>query len=507
MATSSGGKDGEESKGRLEVFDGSNPSGYRKWRRRAELYLLALPSNYSKERWGPKLLEFIQGEAEEALEDLSIEKVTAETGYKDIFSILDDKYKELQQESLHRGLKEYFYQVMIKPGESYRNFMVRIDTAHRKLVEHGITLPEEVQGWFLMRKLGLDQSSESMVLTATSGSLKKSEVTKAIKAIFPQGKGGHIKKSDVFVADEFDQESGMPAVDMDVQIDDVEQAEVQEIFEVVAEQLQQNSDYEEEEAIDVFETYRDIKRKVQDKKTSRGFKGSAKGQSKGQMGSAWQLQGSIKGRIDIIKSKTRCHVCKQLGHWRRECPVRNQSRGRSTAASSATGSSTANDVRYTDVLSFDEYQVLKPVAEVLVSEKQGKQRSAAKIKGKSLDEWKLGEDGRELWRIHRKARIGLFTPKGVPGCPVEEDRLQGSRRTEVNFVDGQTETITDLVGGTSANKSLSKLWTGVTRFSLKPQQEQVAHEQSVYDIHLTDTVVTEFEQQVLSQGAWAGSWR
>ena len=89
---------------------------------------------------------YIQGEAEEALEDLSIEKVTAKNGYKDIFSISDDKYKELQQESLHRGLKEYFYQVMIKHGESYRNFMVRLDTSNKKLVEHGITLPEEVQG-------------------------------------------------------------------------------------------------------------------------------------------------------------------------------------------------------------------------------------------------------------------------------------------------------------------------------------------------------------------------
>ena len=291
MATSSG-KEGDEHRSRLEVFAGSNPAGYRRWRRRAELFLLALPSNYSKERWGPKLLEFIQGEAEEALEDLSIEKVTAENGYKDILAILDDKYKELQQESLHRGLKEYFYQVMIKPGESYRNFMVRLDTAHRKLAEHGITLPEEVQGWFLMRKLGLDLPSESMVLTATSGSLKKSEVTKAIKAIFPQGKGGAVKRSDVFVLEELG-EQGMTGAEAEQPPEEDGQEEVQEIFEIVADQVQQHSDYEEDEALDVFESYRDIKKKVQDKKTSRGFKGSGKAQGKGHMGGAWQLQGPL----------------------------------------------------------------------------------------------------------------------------------------------------------------------------------------------------------------------
>ncbi|CAE7633612.1 GIP [Symbiodinium pilosum] len=367
MATSSG-KEGDEHRSRLEVFAGSNPAGYRRWRRRAELFLLALPSNYSKERWGPKLLEFIQGEAEEALEDLSIEKVTAENGYKDILAILDDKYKELQQESLHRGLKEYFYQVMIKPGESYRNFMVRLDTAHRKLAEHGITLPEEVQGWFLMRKLGLDLPSESMVLTATSGSLKKSEVTKAIKAIFPQGKGGAVKRSDVFVLEELG-EQGMTGAEAEQPPEEDGQEEVQEIFEIVADQVQQHSDYEEDEALDVFESYRDIKKKVQDKKTSRGFKGSGKAQGKG--------------------------------------------RARSSGGSSAAASSTTNDVHFTDVLSFNEYQSLDTVAEVLEMDNVTEPKQGDRAKGKQVDSWKVSEDGKELLRVHRKPRKGLFSPAGV----------------------------------------------------------------------------------------------
>ena len=324
-------KDGEESRSRLEVFDGTNPSAYKKWRRRAELYLLALPSNYTKERWGPKLLEYIQGEAEDALEHLSIEKVTSESGYLDILNILDDRYKELQQEALHRGLREYFYQVMIKPGESYRNFMVRLDTSYRKLVEHSIELPDEVQGWFLMRKLGLDQASESMLLTATGGSLKKTEVVKAVKAIFPQGKGGAVKTSDVFIGDDGSSEHGCTMNEPELNDAHGDQEDAQDIFEIVAEQVQAHSDYEEEEALEVFESYRDIKKKIQDKKVSRGFKGSGKGASRGQMGGTWQLQGSIRGKIDMIKAKTRCHICKQVGHWRREYPQRNNARAKSSA--------------------------------------------------------------------------------------------------------------------------------------------------------------------------------
>ena len=52
-----GGKDDDNKK--LEVFDGSEPATYKRWRRRAELHLRALPLTFSTERWGPKLLEYV----------------------------------------------------------------------------------------------------------------------------------------------------------------------------------------------------------------------------------------------------------------------------------------------------------------------------------------------------------------------------------------------------------------------------------------------------------------
>ena len=352
--------------------------------------MLALPSSCTKDRWGPKLLEYIQGEAEDALEHLSIEKVTSEKGYEDILGVLDDRYKELQQEALHRGLREYFYQVMIQPGEGCGNFMVRLGTSYRKLVQHGIELPEEVQGWFLMRKFGLDQASESMLLTATGGSLKKTEVVKAVKAIFPQGKGGNVKKTDVFVAEETPLEPGSVPKDMEPDEEGDDQNEVQEIFKIVAEQLQAESDYEEEGASDVFETYRDIMKKIQDKKVGRRFKRAGKGSGKGTASSSWQLQGSIRGKIELIKAKTRCHICKQLGHWRRECPQKNQNRARSSNATSTAGSSTASDVHYTDHLAYDEFRRVDTIPEVLAAEveetSEESREAKKKDKGKKADD-------------------------------------------------------------------------------------------------------------------------
>lgn len=56
----------------------------------------------------------------------------------------------------------------------------------RNLQAVKVTLPEEVKGWFLLRKLSLDKKAGAMVLTATGGSRKYDVANKAVKSAFPQ---------------------------------------------------------------------------------------------------------------------------------------------------------------------------------------------------------------------------------------------------------------------------------------------------------------------------------
>ncbi|CAE7675017.1 GIP [Symbiodinium sp. CCMP2456] len=297
------GKDDERPK--LERFDGSDPSMYRRWRRKAELMLLALPNTYTKDRWGAKLLEYVSGEAEEVCESLPLDKLTKEEGHKMIFEALDERYKELDKESLHKHLQEYFYGLKIRPGESYRNLTVRLDTSYRRLKEHAVELPDTVKGWFLLQKLQLEQSAQAMVLTATKGSLKYAEVDKAIQAIFPQGvaRSGSNKTKEVFTAE-------------GEQVELAEDETADDVYEAIAEAMQMTEEYDDEEALDVFETYKDIRRRVQEKKLGRGYKGH--------QGGDWKLTGTVKGKLELLKSKTRCHLCKERGHWKRECPKKGQ---------------------------------------------------------------------------------------------------------------------------------------------------------------------------------------
>lgn len=128
----------EEERFRLERFDGSEPATYKRWRRKAEIMLLALPSNFEKSRWGPKLCEHIAGEAESLIEHLSIEQLCKDDGFKTVLQTLDEKYLARKQEEAQYYLKEYFYKAVIKQGETYRQFAVRLETVYRHLEAHSI---------------------------------------------------------------------------------------------------------------------------------------------------------------------------------------------------------------------------------------------------------------------------------------------------------------------------------------------------------------------------------
>ncbi|CAE7664462.1 GIP [Symbiodinium sp. CCMP2592] len=308
------GKDEERPK--LERFDGSQPSSYRKWRRKAELIFLALPTTYTKDRWGATLSEYVSGEAEEVCEGLPLEKITKEDGHKLIFGALDGRYKESDKEALHNHLQEYFYDVKIRPGESYRNLTIRLDTSYRRLQEHSVELPEEVRGWFLLQKIKLDQASQAMLLTSTKGSLNRYFHGVASNAVG--------KTKEVFTAEGDELEYDMEESAADV-------------YEAIAGQFQQAEEYDDEDALDVFETYKDIRRRVQQKKLGRGYKGH--------QGGDWKLTGTLKGKLDMLKSKTKCHLCKEVGHWKRECPKQSQmaGSGRQTRPSGSNDAMVADD--------------------------------------------------------------------------------------------------------------------------------------------------------------------
>ena len=299
-----------DDRSKLEIFDGSDPSSYRAWKRRAKLMIAGLPTTVGPAKYGARLMEFVKGEAEALLETVDVEEIIKEDGEKAVFGILDDKYLPQPRDLLQNALKGFFYELNIRNGETYPQFITRYDTAVRKLKEQGVDLPSVVKGFMLLRKLKLDANQESMILSSTNGKMEFKEVIEKVRAIFPEGKGAS-RKQDVFEA--LDQVSeGRVATEQQEQHEMTET--IEDVLEVITDPLQNSGD--EEEALEIFETYAEVRRKLQEKRKGRGFQNSR------DEASQWKVSGTLRGRLEMLKQKTRCHLCKRTGHWKRECPER-----------------------------------------------------------------------------------------------------------------------------------------------------------------------------------------
>lgn len=256
---------GSSEKAKLEMFDGSGAISYRMWKRRAQLMLASLPSTISEKKCGPKLMGYVAGEAGRLLEHIEVEKLCEEGGDKLIWTVLDEKYGPRQMDLLQESLKTFFYDFSVKPQEGYRQFSARFTTAQRMLEEQKVTLPNVVLGCMFLKKLRLDSQGESMVLTASSGKLEIKEMMAAVFSIFPEGRGGGPMKShhpkEIFQTEEKEEE-----LDQESDSEDLQQA-----MDVMAADIQSREDWDEEGILDAFESFSEIRRKMREQKTGRGY--------------------------------------------------------------------------------------------------------------------------------------------------------------------------------------------------------------------------------------------
>ena len=354
----------DDSKPRLEVFGGTDPSAYRLWKRRSQLLIGGLPTTVPEKKHGPRLMEFIKGEAEMLLECIPVEDLMNEGGAKRIWEVLDEKYLPQPRDLLQQALKNFFYDLQVKPSETYVQFLARFDAANRLLIEQKIELPSSVKGYMLLKKLKLDGTQESMVLTHTKSSLELPEIVLAVRGIFPEGRGTVKANKDVFQA-----ENVSPTLE-EVRVVEAED-DLQDVADLVAQEFQEAGGDDEEEALETFESYLEVRKKLREQRTQRGYvKPQTGGRNEG--GDKWRLQGTVRGRLELLKSRTTCHNCQQRGHWKRECPLKgrkDQNSKPSNAASSTQGGSevhASETAEVTEVLLAEEemwkmFQV-KPVS-------------------------------------------------------------------------------------------------------------------------------------------------
>ena len=148
----------------------------------------------------------------------------------------------------------------------------------------------------------MDTAQESMLLTTTQGSYTYSKVCGTMKAIFANTRGV-VRSKDTFAAElveAFSEITKAPS------FSDDEESHSQAALEVIVEVVQEQEGYDEEVILETFETYQQLRKKVQETKKTRGFRSSALTASggSGRNFGALNLRGSIVAKLEQVKART-----------------------------------------------------------------------------------------------------------------------------------------------------------------------------------------------------------
>ena len=262
---------------------------------------------------------------------------------------------------------EYFekalYGTVQKPDESHDSFLARMENNFVELISRNTTL-EEVQAYVLLRQSTLQADDKKRILLEHQGDLKYKPVVKSFRLLgskffneFQSGKtASKTKVYDVNFTEEhdtttsFSMNASEPALAFQASVDEGDGDIDGEFLEaLVASEdpdamLVASFETELEEFMqdvpgmcEAMTTYVEARAKLLEKKKGRGFwpiKGGGKskfGKSRGRGGKGK----SARDRENLLAriARSHCRLCGQLGHWKAECPSKNQLSDSSKAAS------------------------------------------------------------------------------------------------------------------------------------------------------------------------------
>ena len=130
------------------------------------------------------LIGSLQGTAWKLVESFDVTKIDEEKSFDDVISILDAAFRYDARVRMPQDFDAYF-NLSRRPGTTLLNFVTEHDEKLRKLAEHGVKLPDQMQGWILLRRANLTKEQRQLVLSQAP-KLEKLRVQEALFVILGQ---------------------------------------------------------------------------------------------------------------------------------------------------------------------------------------------------------------------------------------------------------------------------------------------------------------------------------
>ena len=377
------------------VWGGDMPEkNYKEYYRNLQLWLVEAEARLPSNLIGKRIIDSIPlgSKLSSMLAHLSVPEICADNGHKVILKIIEDAHEYLKDQGLERAFDEAIFKGRRERGQSLTTFLSAKKAAFAELKKQGLDLLEtragrHLLGHLILRQGSFNQDQRQRLKVVTNGSIDYKDIEIAVQKIFgdkleephQHEPGARRWRSATFWDEEApddldDDDYDGQMADADEQEDQLdiledlialnENDEVQLVFFEELPMIMEESDALEalgHNLEDVFyETRERLHQKGKGKSKGKKGKGKSSGKTfmagKGKGGylqhrkmlqasrtargydHPWQHRQGSRLTLTELKSRTRCHQCKQVGHWSKECPQRSKPPASLRSAPASTSS-------------------------------------------------------------------------------------------------------------------------------------------------------------------------
>eukprot|EP00435_Cladocopium_sp_Y103_P075146 s308_g54.t1 len=302
-------------------------------------FLDAICPDKDRPMLAPRLAMLCKGTAWGQVRALDPTKLTDKVnGVKNLLAALSS-WEESAEMKTYELFEKAIYKTNQKADESAMSFVNRLQVAMDEL---GQVTVKQFHAFLLLRQSSLSAEDKKRVLTMTSGEMETAKVEQAMRTLATTVLSSEPKKK-VYPTNFVETENETVNQDDESQVQYAHYVNADEDDALTVENLEYMAQSGDEDALMIqsFEkdfsdmlqdipelqtallSYQEARQRISDRRRHRGFwpsRGKGKGFGKGsRKGGPRSSKDELLARI----ARTHCKICGAVGHWKAECPRRN----------------------------------------------------------------------------------------------------------------------------------------------------------------------------------------
>ena len=340
---STGASSSSDTLGGTRVFSGDDEDAkeYKRWKVWVTNKMLTLGDKVPAKARGAYVYTLLSGKALECVEHLETSAYHIDKGEEVLFKILDARFPQRDTaDELGEVLHEVF-NLRANEGEALKAWVSRagelFDRCRRKT---GVSFPDEARGWLTLKRSGLSEEQQAVVLARSMGSLKREEISRAMRSCYPDFTASKRKSMGASIVEDASLDfPDIPESNEEIDFEDVEQF----LADYDADPQDETEVFEEKDVADVLAvSWREKRKEISKMQKARRFS------------AATDIKKQYRVEVEEIKKKTKCHRCGRVGHWAKERRLpRNDGKGPSGSSAMKKDSGAA----YVESADFKEHFV------------------------------------------------------------------------------------------------------------------------------------------------------